>query len=344
MQSARVYGLPEKGAWLTAVEADETHPRFLLASSSITRPNEIHLLEAGDSDELSRVAVCPHPGAISRIAAHPEKSDCFASVYSMMGTSKLGVWHLRGGREGRLEGAGECTGLTGAVRALAWSGGGKRLVALDASGLQAWEVPAPTATEHVSLPCATYALVADPHFASLLAVAGEAQLLGVDLRQKNATWTIKGAEHGAIRDVDCNPNKPYQLVSGGDDGKIRFWDYRSGAAPLKVLPGHAHWLTAVKYNRVHDQYVLTASSDHRVKLWNVLSISSVYGLTKTDEAASKKQEDHLVATFDEHEESVYSIAWSRSDTWMFASLSYDGRLVVNYVPPAEQDKVLLGSH
>lgn len=313
-QSARVYGLPEKGAWLAAVEADETRARFLLASSSLTRPNEIHLLEAGgDSDEITRVAVCPHPGAVSRIAPHPDRSDCFASVYSLMGVAKLGVWQVRGGREGRLEGAGEGAGLVGAVSAVAWTGAGRKLVALDGSSFKAWDVPNPSPTEHIALPSAAHALVADPHFASMLAVAGDAQLLGIDLRQKSTAWSIKGAEHGAVRDIDCNPNKPYQLVSGGDDGKIRFWDYRTGAAPLKVLPGHAHWLCAVKYNRVHDQYVLTASTDHRVKLWNVLSISSVFGLTKTDEAASKKQEDHLVATFDEHEESIYSVAWSRAE-------------------------------
>lgn len=344
MHNARVYGLPEKGAWVAAVEADETRARFLLASGSLTRPNEIHLVEASDADELTRVAVCPHPGAVARIATHPEKSDCFASVYSLMGTDKLGVWQLRGGREGRLEGAGEGVDVDGQLKAVAWSGGGKRLVALDASGFKAWDMPTPAPTESIPLPTPAHALVADPHFASLLAIAADAQLLGVDLRQKSPSWSIKGAEHGAVRDVDCNPNKPYQLVSGGDDGKVRFWDYRAPSAPLKVLPGHAHWVCAVKYNRVHDQYVLSASTDHGVKLWNVLSISSVYGLTKTDETASKKQEDHLVATFAEHEESVYSVAWSRADTWLFASLSYDGRFVVNYVPQVEQDKVLFKSH
>lgn len=347
MRGARVYGLPEKGACVAAVEADESRPRFLLASGSLTRPNEIHLIEASDADELTRIAVCPHPGAVSRIAPHPEKSDCFASVYSLAGAHKLGVWHLKGGREGRLEGAGEGAGIVGSLKGTAWSSAGaaaKRLLAIDGEGLKAWDVPTPAPAEAIPLPSPAHALVADPHFGSCIAIAADGQLLGVDLRQKTPTWSIAGVDHGAVRDVDCNPNKPYQLASGGDDGKVRFWDYRSPASALKVLPGHAHWVTAVKYNRVHDQYVLSASTDNCVKLWNVLSISSVFGLTRTDEAASKKQEDHLVAAFDEHEESVYSVAWSRADTWMFASLSYDGRLVVNYVPQEEQDKVLFTSH
>lgn len=39
-----------------------------------------------------------------------------------------------------------------------------------------------------------------------------------------------------------------------------------------------------------------------------------------------------VRTYDEHEDSVYGLCWSSVDPWVFASLSYDGRVVVNAVP------------
>ncbi len=39
--------------------------------------------------------------------------------------------------------------------------------------------------------------------------------------------------------------------------------------------------------------------------------------------------DGKVRSFDEHEDSVYGLAWSCADPWLFASLSYDGRMVVN---------------
>lgn len=48
-----------------------------------------------------------------------------------------------------------------------------------------------------------------------------------------------------------------------------------------------------------------------------------------------------VRTFDEHEESVYSLAWSASDAWVLASLSYDGLVVLNHVPSTEKYKILL---
>jgi len=50
--------------------------------------------------------------------------------------------------------------------------------------------------------------------------------------------------------------------------------------------------------------------------------------------------DEVIAKFEEHEDSVYSVVWSSADAWVFASLSYDGRLVVNHVPSQEKFSIL----
>ena len=52
-------------------------------------------------------------------------------------------------------------------------------------------------------------------------------------------------------------------------------------------------------------------------------------------------QDSVVQIFEEHEDSVYSVEWSASDPWVFASLSYDGRVVINHVPRSEKYKILL---
>jgi hypothetical protein len=44
----------------------------------------------------------------------------------------------------------------------------------------------------------------------------------------------------------------------------------------------------------------------------------------------------LIKTFEEHEDSVYSICWATS-VWIFASLSYDGRVLINHVPKEYSD-------
>lgn len=52
-------------------------------------------------------------------------------------------------------------------------------------------------------------------------------------------------------------------------------------------------------------------------------------------------QDNVIATYEEHEDSVYAVDWSSADPWLFASLSYDGRLVINRVPRALKYHILL---
>ena len=50
--------------------------------------------------------------------------------------------------------------------------------------------------------------------------------------------------------------------------------------------------------------------------------------------------DSVVKEYEEHEDSVYCVEWSGIDPWVFASLSYDGRLVINHVPNKEKFHIL----
>lgn len=55
---------------------------------------------------------------------------------------------------------------------------------------------------------------------------------------------------------------------------------------------------------------------------------------------SNKPSDGLIHTYDQHEDSVYNVAWSPADTWTFASISYAGRVVISQVPTNEKFKIL----
>jgi len=52
-------------------------------------------------------------------------------------------------------------------------------------------------------------------------------------------------------------------------------------------------------------------------------------------------EEGVIARYEEHEDAVYAAEWSSFDPWIFASLSYDGRLVINRVPQSQKYKILL---
>lgn len=126
-----------------------------------------------------------------------------------------------------------------------------------------------------------------------------------------------------------------------DDRLIKFWDLRNTAHPVRSLAGHSHWPFTVKYNRFHDQLILSAGTDQLVNLWRLSTISSSPITEFEGEQGKSDAGDFKIRTFNEHEESVYSIAWSACDAWVFASLDYSGRVAINHVPPREKYKILL---
>ena len=97
----------------------------------------------------------------------------------------------------------------------------------------------------------------------------------------------------------------------------------------------------------------SGSSDNTVNLWRISSISSLpydtspkydpEASAQDPEAAAASEEvpDLKVKCMDQHEESVYGVAWSASEAWMYASLSLDGRVILNQIPSSEKYKILL---
>ncbi len=103
----------------------------------------------------------------------------------------------------------------------------------------------------------------------------------------------------------------------------------------------------MRYNTFHDQLLLTCSSDNRVVLNSILSLSSEPSILEIDENSKEiarrivEEQDREVKVYEDHEDSVYMVEWSSVEPWIFASLSYDGRLVINKVPKDEKYKILL---
>jgi len=86
----------------------------------------------------------------------------------------------------------------------------------------------------------------------------------------------------------------------------------------------------VRYNPYHDELLVSSGSDCRVILWNVASVSSKFtnapALKGDDMAAHpvpSKGNDGPIKVYEEHEDSVYGLAWSSSPSsslWSFVSL------------------------
>lgn len=95
-----------------------------------------------------------------------------------------------------------------------------------------------------------------------------------------------------------------------------------------------------RYNPVHDELIGTASSDGQVHITRLVGISSS-AIENEDVNTKVSIEDKIIATCDQHEDSVYCVEWSAANSWILASLSYDGRLLLNKVPKDEQLRILL---
>ncbi|KAE9035362.1 hypothetical protein PR003_g7672 [Phytophthora rubi] len=191
------------------------------------------------------------------------------------------------------------------------------------------------------------ALAWDPHHASQLAFALGGSVRTWDLRAKRDSVSVEDAHPSATLSLDFNPNKPYAIASGGDDGKLKFWDLRNARKPVLSMNAHSHWVWSTRYHPQHDQLVLSGGSDATLALWRVSSISSS-PLVELDErdlmdetAGGAAVADTLIRRVEEHEDAVYAARWATGDAWMFASVSYDGRLAINHVPSTEKYKILL---
>jgi WD40 repeat protein len=149
-----------------------------------------------------------------------------------------------------------------------------------------------------------------------------------------------------ITDLDYNPNKPYVLATSGQDGLLKFWDLRMAKHPLLVARGgHSHWAWHVKYNPFHDQLVLSSGTDSMVNLWRVSTISSAPLLAFADDGNDENMSETSapnvrVGRYD-HGEAVYGASWSAADAWVYMTLGYDGKAVLNHVPSKEKYKILL---
>jgi len=283
-----------------------------------------------------------HPSEVWWLEPSPSDPSLFFSVYNSVASDgvhfKSSLWKMKED-ESTLEEMLELKGHAGDIKTVRWNPSEPtEVVSIDEHNIKFWKIDEQAKQSGtISIGDSRKFTTAcwHPLHPEQIATANETSIRGWDLRIMKESYVIQHAHAPYVRDLDFNPNKDYYMVTGGDDNKMKFWDTRKCDKPVKSFLAHSHWVYNVKYNRYHDQLLLSAGSDSFVSLWNVASISS-----SPSSVTAKKTEDHLIKSFEEHEDSIYSVSWGTS-AWVFASLSYDGRVVVNYVPKEYSDQILL---
>ncbi|KAL4236005.1 Protein tssc1 [Mactra antiquata] len=375
-----IYGLEFQARALAAQAGETDQIRFIVGTQSLRQENQVHHIDFDDENNVINKNVFLHKeGEIWHISASTVDKDLLTTCYNKTSESKAemkaALWKLPGDfDEVQSEDQSSHQSLNlichldgsdyGDMKSIMWhpSGDNSNVIGLADNHIIVWDIDtaggsakmsSSTGLEGKGQPkhtCSSW----DPHHNSVqISTANDTYIRGWDLRTMKQTYVIENAHSQLVRDIDFNPNKQYYLVSCGDDCKVKFWDVRNVGQPLQILADHSHWVWSVRYNRFHDQLILSSSSDSRVILNNILSLSSEpYGhlidnddddddVDDRDNRESSPPQDGVIATYEEHEDSVYTVDWSAADPWVFASLSYDGRLVINRVPRAEKYKILL---
>ncbi|EDO41365.1 predicted protein [Nematostella vectensis] len=381
-----IYGLEFNARALTPQHAESDVIRFLAGSQSLKFENQVHLIDFDDESNLINKNVFLHPaGEIWNINASPVDKNILATCYNKVSENRAeiqgaiwrippideteppppdspGLIHSPGGGHSRsLQLVCNLENHQENIKSVLWnpSGDGTQVISITEQHLDLWDLNTTTpilqdvdstSLEGKSQPRFTTGRWNPHHGGSQIATANDSTIRGWDIRTLRQVYSIENAHGQLVRELDFNPNKQYYLVSCGDDCKIKFWDTRNTEQPLVSITEHSHWVWSVRYNHFHDQLVLSSSSDSRVVLHNMVSLSSEpFGHLddedededQRDKGSSGPASDGVIASYDEHEDSVYAVEWSTADPWVFASLSYDGRLVINRVPRAEKYKILL---
>lgn len=379
--SSCAYGGKLQSRCLVAQEANSEQHRFLIGSTSLREENEVQLIDYNQESGMATcLHVFPHAHEIWHMSPSPrDASLLITSFHGAQGPGAV-LWKMNSTTEpdpltndaqsddvtsapdGRARSMSlananldevttfEC--VDGLPRIL-WepksaSTNQERLVALDEHSFRVLDMSEASVQVTDTSSASVGRIMAgalDPYGAghTLSSVSGvDISVWDCRISITKPTINVEGAhEYGSIRDIDYNPNKRHVVATSGEDRLIKFWDLRSPGEPMRILAGHSHWVPCIKFNRFHDQLLVSGGTDSYVNLWRVSSISSAPLLELEGEGNCADAGDASIRTFDDHEDSVYAVAWSACDAWVFASLSYDGRVVFNNVPSTEKYKILL---
>ncbi|XP_058098507.1 WD repeat-containing protein DWA2-like isoform X2 [Magnolia sinica] len=337
------YGLKYQARCIADVKADSDHTSFLAGTLSLKEENEVHLIRlSSPGTELICEGLFYHPNEIWDLSSCPFNPRIFSTVFASGETYGAAIWEIPelSGQSNapQLEQLLSLDAHTCKIKCILWWPSGKhdKLISIDEENLFVWSLDSSAKTAKVQsqesvgmLQCLSGGAW-DPHDENVVAGICDSLIQCWDLRTMKKTNTI---EHAHARNIDYNPKKQHLLVSAEDESGIHIWDLRMPKLPIRELPGHAHWTWAVQHNPEYHELILSGGTDSTVNLWFASASSKDDTTPESLVESPTRRVDPLLNSYNDYEDSVYGLAWSSREPWIFASLSYDGRVVVESVKP-----------
>ncbi|KAL7175000.1 hypothetical protein ACSBR2_028745 [Camellia fascicularis] len=338
------YGLKYQARCIVDVKADTDHTSFIAGTLSLKEENEMHLIRlSSDGTELVCEGLFSHPNEIWDLSSCPFDRRIFSTVFSSSGESYgAAIWQipeLYGQLNSpQLECIGSLDAHNSKIKCTLWwpSGRHDKLISIDEQNLYLWSLDSSRKTAQVQSQESAGMLhyltggAWDPHDVNSVASISKSSIQFWDLRTMKKENSI---EHTHVHNVDYDTKRKYILVTAEDKSGIHVWDLRMPEVPILELPGHAHWTWAVRCNPEYDGLILSAGTDSTVNVWLTSPPNSDDITYESLVKSPTRLADPLLNSYSDYEDSVYGLAWSSREPWIFSSLSYDGRVVVETIKP-----------
>lgn len=353
------HGLKYQARSLAASPGSTQQSRWFVGTNALREENVVQLLEFNPETEGIKVlASYLHGQEVWHLAPHPTQEQTLATIGNQGGMHTATVWGFTAKQQ--LTKKAELKAGTGTPRSVLWHlQRGNEAISIEDGRWRLWHLSdAANMTGDVGAGdlYTFWGGAWDPHDPSRLCTAGGNGVQIWDTRSMKRVGETPHAHLMPVRDIDFAKQQQHKIVSAGDDCKLCIWDLRmlgSAINPLLELGGHSHWVWQAKFNPHHDSLLLSTSSDCLANLWHtpltagesnrsqVGSRGLQGGAGGQSKGFGKEAHNGMACSYDDHEDSIYGAAWSLADPWTFASLSYDGRLVVNRVPSHTKYKILI---
>ncbi|KAK6939238.1 hypothetical protein RJ641_028769, partial [Dillenia turbinata] len=352
---------------ISDVKADTDHTSFLTGTLSVKEENEVHLIRlSSGGSELICEGLFSHPSEIWDLSSCPFDQRIFSTVFFSGETYGAAIWQipeLYGQLNSpQLERIASLDAHTCKIKCVLWwlSGRQDKSISIDEENLLVWSLDSSRKAAQVQSRESVGMLhylsggAWDPHDVNAVALTSDSSIQFWDLRTMKKENTI---EHPHVRNVDYDTKKKHILVTAEDESGIHVWDLRMPKFPSQEFSGHSHWYYqstsstpavtkefcaipalvkliygwgcmtwAVKCNPEYDGLILSAGTDSAVNLW-LASSSGGDNPSKSLVELPNQRSNPLVNSYTDYEDSVYGLAWSSREPWIFASLSYDGRVI-----------------
>ncbi|XP_036818751.1 EARP-interacting protein homolog isoform X3 [Oncorhynchus mykiss] len=326
-----IYGLEFQARALTSQTAESDAIRFLVGTQSLKFDNQIHIIDFDDENNIISKSVLLHQaGEIWHISASPADKAVLSTCYNKTSESRVvtcgAVWRMPPEWESGSHESPDDPHNSHNPQNL------ELLCHLDNSAhgnasSVLWE-PMGDGTRVISL-ADNHALLWDLTESSTQATI-------------SSSATLEGKGQLKFTSGKWSPHHNCTQLATANDTAIRGWDLRTMSQIYCIENAHGQLVRDLDFNPNKQYYLASCGDDCKVKFWDVRNINEpVKSLEEHSHWSKEPLQDSIISTYEEHEDSVYAVEWSSADPWLFASLSYDGRLVINRVPRALKYHILL---